>query len=159
MSQFENRLFNAMHAIAALVGIPALVVVVGVDVFLRYVLNAPLLWGAEVSALLLLVTFFASLPHCTAHDGHIRMELLYDRMSPAGKAVADMVSALCGLVVAGMLAWHSFVGAAEMYRYNEGAEMIDISYWPFAVLMGLSACLLCLRFLTLAIAVLRRGGA
>jgi len=135
-----------MHATGTLVGIPALIVLVSVDVLLRYGFNAPLLWGNEVSALLLMVVFFASLPQCTTDDGHIRMELFYERMGFRRRQLADLLSALSGLVVTVALSIGAFGSSADMLEYGEGAEMIDIPYWPFAVFMGLCGLFLCVRF-------------
>ena len=140
-------LSRAAHWIGIFIAIPMLVVLVGTDVFLRYGLRAPLPWGNEVGSLLLLIVFLASLPYCTQSGGHIRMDMFYSRYSRRGKIRADAVSGLCGLVFAGALAYQSFASAARMYRLGDGADMIDIRFWPFAAFMGLSATFLCLQFL------------
>jgi|APSaa5957512622_1039677.scaffolds.fasta_scaffold27813_1 TRAP-type C4-dicarboxylate transport system permease small subunit len=135
-----------MHAAGTLAGIPALIILVSIDVLLRYGFNTPLLWGNEVSALLLMIVFFASVPRCTNENGHIRMELFYQRMGARGKNLADLLSALSGLIVTIFLSVGAFGSSAEMFAYGEGAEMIDIPYWPFAVFMGLCGIFLCARF-------------
>jgi hypothetical protein len=33
-----------------------------------------------------------------------------------------------------------------MVRFNQGAEMINLPYWPFALFMGLCGIILALRF-------------
>ena len=137
---------RVLHWAGILAGIPALVVLVCVDVLLRYGFNAPLVWGNDVSTLLLLVVFFASLPQCSAEGGHIRMELLYNRLGRRGRHAADALSVLCGLIFAAVLTYQAFTSSAEMFRYGEGAEMIDIPYWPFALFMGLCGGILSLRF-------------
>ena len=144
---FAKTLVHGLHYIGTLIGIPALIVLICIDVFLRYVLNAPLQWGAEVSALLLLIVFFATLPYCTRVDGHIRMELFYERFSPAFKRVSDFIAGLAGLIVSGMLAYQAFMSAQEMVHYEETAEMIELPYWPFAVFMGICGIGLTLQFL------------
>ena len=147
---------RVLHWAGILAGIPALVVLVSVDVLLRYGFNAPLIWGNDVSTLLLLVVFFASLPQCSAEGGHIRMELLYNRLGRRGRYAADALSVLCGLILAAVLTFQAFTSSAEMYRYGEGAEMIDIPYWPFALFMGLCGTILSLRF---AVGLLRHAAA
>jgi hypothetical protein len=56
------------------------------------------------------------------------------------------VSALCGAVFAGALAYQSFAATLRMYQLGSGAYLIDLPYWPFAALLGLSATFLCLQF-------------
>ncbi len=125
---------------------PAMIGLIGIDVFLRYLFRAPLPWGNEVGSLLLLVVFMASLPLCTQLGDHVRMDLFYGRYSPRAKRRADAVSALCGLAFAAPLAYQAFTVSARMYRLGDGAYLIDLPYWPFAALLGFSASLLCLQF-------------
>jgi len=142
-----NRLARTIHRAGVYIGIPILVVILGIDVSLRYIFNAPLAWGSEVSALILSLVFFASLPQVTGSQGHIRMDMLYRLMGPAARRVTDAVSGLCGLIFAVLLTYQSFKSTGEMYRWNEGAEMIDIPYWPFVLLAGICGLILAAQFL------------
>ncbi len=144
-------LSRSAHWLGIFFAMPILIGLVGTDVFLRYVLREPLPWGNEVGSLLLLVVFLASLPYCTHLDGHIRMDLFYGRYGPRARRRADAVSALCGLAFAGPLAYQSFAAAARMFRLGDGADMIDLPFWPFAALLGLSATFLCLQFAVSAV--------
>ncbi len=146
-----------LHDFGTLVVMPVLVILVTADVVLRYVLNAPLLWGAEVSALMLLVVFFASLPECTAAGGHIRMDLIRNRLGRNGQRLADVLTGLAGLGVSAFLTYQAFASTAEMLEYGERAEMIDLPYWPFTAFMGICAAAMALRFVAdVAAAVLGR---
>lgn len=140
------RVSRSAHQFGIYVAIPAMIGLIGIDVFLRYGLRAPLPWGNEVGSLLLLIVFLASLPHCTQLGEHIRMDLFYGRYSPRAKRWADAVSALCGLAFAAPLAYQAFVVSARMYRLGDGAYLINVPYWPFAALLGLSATFVCLQF-------------
>lgn len=140
------RLARAFHAVGVLLCMPALVALVSVDVVLRYVFNAPLAWGNEIGALLLLLVFLASLPWCTHAGQHIRMELVYRRLGRGGRRLADILSGLTGGAVSAMLAWRAAQAAIEMFRYGEGAEFVRLPYWPFAVFMALVGAILVLEF-------------
>lgn len=139
-------LLRSAHWLGIFAALPALTGLIGIDVFLRYVMRAPLPWGNEVGSLLLLVVFVASLPYCTSVDGHVRMDLFYGRYGARTKRRADAVSALCGLVFAGSLAYQSFAASLRMYELGSGAYLIDLPHWPFAALLGLSATFMCLHF-------------
>lgn len=139
-------LLRALHWLGIYAALPGLMGLIGLDVFLRYGLQAPLPWGNEVGSLMLLIVFVASLPYCTRLGGHIRMDLLYGRFGAAARRRADIVSALCGLVFAGTLAYQSFETTLRFYRLGSGAYLIDLPYWPFAALLGFAASLLFLEF-------------
>ena len=147
LNSLINRLSRAIHRAGVYICIPVLVVILSIDVSLRYIFNSPLIWGSEVSALILSLVFFASLPHVTGNQGHIRMDMLYRLMGSRAKRVTDVVTGLCGLIFALLLTYQSFKSTGEMYRWNEGAEMIDIPYWPFVLFTGICGVILAAQFL------------
>jgi TRAP-type C4-dicarboxylate transport system permease small subunit len=141
-----GRLCGALHRAGVFAATPLLVVVLGADVLLRYAFNAPLIWGDEASALVLLIVFFASLPQVTQNRGHVQMDMLYKAMPALLRQLCDAVSGLCGLIFSSLLLYQSFKSAVDMYRWNERAEMIAIPYWPLALFAALCGLILCLQF-------------
>jgi TRAP-type C4-dicarboxylate transport system permease small subunit len=73
---FINKLSRGLDWAGVYISIPLLIVILCIDVSLRYIFNSPLIWGSEVSALVLSIVFFASLPQVTGIQGHIRMDML-----------------------------------------------------------------------------------
>jgi len=145
-ARFRDALSRGLHAVGVFGGIPVLVIVLSIDVLLRYVFNSPLAWGSEVSSLILLVVFFACLPQVTRSRGHIRMDMLYRLMPPAARAVSDVLSGLAGFVFSILLAVESFRSGLNMLRWGERAEMIALPYWPFAFFAGLCGIILTVQF-------------
>ena len=144
---FIQKISRGLHWAGVYISIPALILILSADVSLRYIFNSPLIWGSEVSALILLLVFFASLPQVTAIQGHIRMDMLYRLMSPKVKGITDAATGLCGAIFAVLLAYQSFRSTIEMYRWQEGAEMIDIPYWPFVMFAGFCGVILSAQFI------------
>lgn len=144
--RLTSRLSGLLHLIGVYVGIPALVLIIGTDVFLRYVVNRPLRWGNEVSALIQLAVLVGSLNLCTEQRGHVRMDALYVRFGPRLQRATDVLANSCGLVFAAFFTYQSFASTLEMYRFNQGAEMINLPYWPFALFMGFCGAILTMRF-------------
>lgn len=142
----SNRLAAALHAIGTLVFIPALMLLVGVDVVLRYFFDAPLSWSVDAGGLLLLTVFLCSLPSATVTGHHVRMELFYLRTTGVARRIADAVSALGGLSLSLLLTYQSVVSAWEMYRFDERPVYLDVPYWPFSVVMAASALFLCVHY-------------
>ena len=105
INTFIHKLSRGLHWAGVYISIPVLILILSVDVTLRYIFNSPLIWGSEVSALILSIVFFASLPQVTGMQGHIRMDMLYRLMSPKMKGITDAATGLCGAVFALLLAW------------------------------------------------------
>ena len=60
---------RALHSVSAYIAVPLMIALVIYDVFLRYVVGDPSVWANEVSAVLLILVVFATLPHVTIRRG------------------------------------------------------------------------------------------
>lgn len=150
-----ERLCHLLHGAGVYIATPVLAIVLGVDVVLRYLFNAPLIWGDEASALVLLIVFFASLPQVTQNRGHVHMDMLYKAMPASLQRFCDALSGLCGLIFSSLLLYQSCKSTFDMFRWNERAEMIAIPYWPLALFAALCALILCLQFALQTLAAFR----
>lgn len=148
LNSLQNAVYDTLKALGTFVAIPLLIVLMGTDVFLRYVLNAPLPWGNEVSSLILLLIFFAGLPYCAKRNENLAMEIFYQRFPTPVKKLVNIINNGCGIVFASYLAWQGYINFEENIEYDDGAEFIDIPYWPFAFFIGLVGVSLFLHFLT-----------
>ena len=72
-------------------GILAAAAILLSEVFLRYVFNAPTFWAHETTTFLCGVSFLYGGLYCTARNSHIRVVLIYDRLSPHWRRVMDVV--------------------------------------------------------------------
>ena len=142
-----NRLAAGFHAIGTLIFIPALMLIVGMDVMLRYVFDAPLTWGVDAGGLILLMVFLCSLPSSTVTGRHVRMELFFQRTTGWKRRVAYARSALGGLFFALLLTFQSIRSTREMYRFGERPVYLDVPYWPFSLAMAAVGVFLCVYYL------------
>jgi TRAP-type C4-dicarboxylate transport system permease small subunit len=131
------RLPELLRDVAAFVFLPIIVLVIAADVVGRYFFNHPFQWSQEVATLALLLLFVAAIPFATAADGHVRTESLYENYSPRARAVADAVAALCGAVFMGVVAVWQIRELPGLYQRGEGAEFINIPYWPISIIVAL----------------------
>lgn len=131
------RLPNLLRDIAAFVFLPLIIVVVAADVVGRYVFNHPFQWSQEIASLALLALLVAAIPYATATDGHIRTETLYERYPPRVAALCDVFGSLFGAAFTGIVAWWQLRELPGLYERGEGAEFIDVSYWPISLFLAI----------------------
>ncbi len=131
------RLPKLLRDVAAFVFLPLIVVVIAVDVVGRYFFSHPFQWSQEVATLALLLLFVAAIPFTTASNGHIRTETLYERYSRRTRALVDAVGAFCGAVFMSVVAYWQFRELPGMVERGEGAEFIDMPYWPISLFLAL----------------------
>jgi TRAP-type C4-dicarboxylate transport system permease small subunit len=125
------------HEFGTLLVLPSMALIITFDVGARYFFNAPLMWGEEVNGLLLFLVLMLSMTYTWDKGRHIRMELLYVRLTGTGRVVADLATGITGIVFFGFLGVQSVRDIDYMRRTNEGTEVLQIALWPFRALMAL----------------------
>jgi len=70
---------------------PGLVVAICYDVFMRYVLNKPTYWAFEVTYMVYGAYSMLGVAYCHLLNSHVRMDMLYARLSTRGKAWMDVI--------------------------------------------------------------------
>lgn len=146
---------SLLRDIAAFVLLPLVVGVIAADVGGRYFFNHPFQWSQELATLALLLLFVAAIPFTTAADGHVRTETLYENYGPRQRALVDAVSALCGAVFMSVIAIWQIRELPGIYSREEGAEFINIPYWPISVFVALCMLLGALQLLVRMLEKLR----
>ena len=67
-----------------------LMMVVSVEVFKRYILNAPTAWIFDLDSMLYGTLFMMCGAYCLSQDGHVRGDFLYSNMKPRTQASLDL---------------------------------------------------------------------
>ena len=141
--------------------IVALTLVVSVEVFKRYILNAPTAWIFDLNNMLYGTLFMMGGAYTLAAAGHVRADFVYIYLKPRGQAALDLalyllffIPGILGLIYAG------YGYAADSWRIGEHstvtAEGPPVYHFksviPIAgalvILQGLAEivrCIVCLR--------------
>lgn len=69
----------------------ALVLVIVFDVVMRYVFNAPTLWGYETAMMLGGSMYVLAWSYTHRHHRHVRVDIIYSHLSLRGKAIIDVI--------------------------------------------------------------------
>lgn len=132
-----DRLSNACGALAAII-VVVLIVLMLYDVMMRYVFNAPTLWGFDVNTFLMGAAFVLSIAYALAHDSHVRVDLLYTpetrwRLPWVDLAGFSFLMLPTSAWITSAL-WHYFT---EAYRTGErsGTSAWNPVLWPFRFIL------------------------
>jgi len=136
-----------LYSLGVYGALPALLSLVTLEVVLRYAFNAPLQWSRDANGLLLLVTLFSALPHAWDRGYHIRMEIVYARMSARWRTIADVLSALAGFVFFALLSAQAVIFSRYMFTTSETGEDLIAPLWPFMVFVGICGAVFSMRLL------------
>ena len=88
----------------------------------------PLLGSIELIQPGVLVAGAAAILFATIMDSHARVRLLYDRLSPAGRQIADILSELSMLVFLGAVLAGSVWLSLDLWNAHEISEIVGIPW-------------------------------
>jgi TRAP-type mannitol/chloroaromatic compound transport system permease small subunit len=161
-----ERLLNGVETFSTWIGkafawlIVALMLLVVVEVFKRYIINMPTAWVFDVSNMMYGTLFMMSGAYALAHDGHVRGDFLYGSMKPRRQAALDLVLYVV-FFLPGILAltWAGWVYAGDALKIRETTfNATPLPIYPFkyiipiagatVLLQGISEmirCVMCLK--------------
>ena len=140
--------------------IVALMVVVCVEVFKRYALNAPTAWIYDANNMMYGTLFMMCGAYTLAQDGHVRGDFLYGSMKPRTQALLDVVLYvvffLPGIVALTWAGWTFANDALAIREQTFNADPIPVYPFKFVIpvagavlllqgLVEIVRCVICLR--------------
>ena len=115
-----------------------------VDVILRRLFNAPLIFADEISGYLLVLVTMLGISYTLQEDAHIQVRMVIDHISPKKRVILHLVISAASLVYALILLY--FSGQLTWESYHLGAfspTPSQLPLFPFQLVMPLG----CLFFL------------
>ncbi len=137
VSEWSGRLVS--------IAVPVLIVTICYDVLMRYAFNAPTVWSFELSYMLGTAIISLGLPYVHYHSSHVRVDVVYSRLSARSRLVLDTVLtialffplALIWTQISAVNAWQSFITHEISYD-----SMWYPPLWPFKFVIFLGFLLL-----------------
>jgi TRAP-type C4-dicarboxylate transport system permease small subunit len=97
------------------------------EIIARYVFNAPTTWGHETTLFLCGLCFAYGGSYCLARDKHIRIMIVYGRVSAPVRLVLDIILSLVGVVFGGTLAYGAYLVAEKAWFAPWGEFRLETS--------------------------------
>jgi len=127
--------------------IVVLMLLVVIEVFKRYILNAPTAWVFDASNMLYGTLFMMGGAYTLSQDGHVRGDFLYGSMKPRKQAAIDLV--LFGLFfLPGVMAltWSGWTYFQDSLAINEQTFNADpLPVYPFKFIIPLAGALVLMQ--------------
>lgn len=127
-----------------------------VAVIMRYVFNAPILGGQDLSEVSLIVVVFPALAYCGWTGGHVALDLIGTVLKPRALLWSDrIVQTVCGVLFS-YIAWQTWKRGLDAYRYGEASNLIEIPRSPFFFIIAIGSGLYALVLFVQAVRAARR---
>jgi TRAP-type C4-dicarboxylate transport system permease small subunit len=121
-----------------------MLVVIGVDIFTRYVLNFSFEVADELGGYMLVVMTFVSLSVCQVNNAFHQVELVQARLTPRWRALSAAIFDVLSFAFAALLLWQLIKLERSSYRFGEKAPTyLETSLWipRLAMAIGVAALL------------------
>lgn len=142
-----HLLMSCCGAIAALIfGLMSLLVTL--DVILRNVDINIIPASVEITEYMLMIATFIAAPWLLYHGGHIRIDVVVNKFSPAIQRFLAIVCDIIGFIVCSVLAWQSWVVLQDSHTQGSVVfkELIFPEWWLSLPLL-IGSALLALEFI------------
>lgn len=152
ISRSLARLETVLAALAS-ISMAAIMMIIVVDVAMRYILSSPLGWSYDLIGLYLMVAmFFLILPDTLHHHGHVAIDLFRSALPrrvrhlglTIGYAAGTLVMALIGIEAWGR--FHSAFAAQDRI-----AALVPWLTWPAYLIVTIGTAVLTLRLIYRAV--------
>lgn len=121
-----GRAINAVGIIFA-IGILIAAGILVIEIFLRYVFNAPTIWAHETVIFLTASAFVYGGLYVVARNGHIRVVLIYDYLSKPVRRYFDIAISITCFLASGMFAWAAWKGVQRAIWTPAGDFRLETS--------------------------------
>ena len=128
------------------------------EVLARYLFNAPTIWAAELSQLLLLWGSFIAMATLLRQRAHIRITLLTARFNALGRQICETFTLTFIAGFSAVAAWHGwFIAYDSLERGRSTGTMLNIPNWWAEMVIPVGFLVLLLQCLVEIPRVLRHG--
>ena len=122
------------------------------EVIMRYVFNRPTSWVTDLTIYLIPFIVFLGTGWLLGKDGHIRIELLLDVLSPKILRVMNVITSIIGIFVCIIFFWYSMKNFLDAIREKELiVQAIILPKWPVLMVLPVGFFLLILQFIRRAV--------
>jgi len=144
-----HRLEKRINSFAATVNwisaaaIVAMMLLTTLDVLLR-LFKSSIPGTYEVIGLLGAVVSSFALGYTSVEKGHIAVDFLTNRLSPAWQSLITAVNAAVATVLFALITWQSFIQGMNIMKRGEVTLTVQIPIYPFVFGVAVGCGLLCL---------------
>jgi tripartite ATP-independent transporter DctM subunit len=149
-TQELERVVNPITRIAESVGrvvLGLLVILITLDVVLRYFFNRPIKGSYELVEFMMVLLVFLGLGFTQTRKGHVSITLLTNNLSSSKLAVIHSITYLLSLGIFVLITWRSILQAGFLRESGTTSDVLFMPNYPFMWVVVLGSALLCLVFL------------
>ncbi|MEM1313810.1 MAG: TRAP transporter small permease subunit [Pseudomonadota bacterium] len=150
--RFTDWLNSKFAWIVAFLVVPMLAIMVW-EIVMRYFFNMPSLWAYEISKFIYGGYIVLGGAYTLMSGGHVNVDIIWGKLSPRGKAIADIITSSVAFLFLGVLFWVSLERTIVSWQIGE----TTMTHWqPIVYPLRTTLPVACFLFLLQLVAKLIR---
>ena len=134
LSRTLSLVARALHNVG-ICFIVVMMLLVVTDVCRRYFFSAPIIGADQLVEKSLGILLAFTLAYTAAMKGHIRVDLLTDRLPQRTQAIINSILSLIGCSLMSLITWRIVLHTKRIMDTGLLIAQVDIPMWPFAGLL------------------------
>lgn len=114
-----------------------MMLMVVVDVVMRFTLNKPILGSVELASYMLSIIAFTAIPLVESEEEHVIIPLLFDHFPKKVRLFINTITAVIGLGILVLIGLASFLLAVEYLHRGKVTQVLGIPLYPFVFIAAL----------------------
>ena len=114
LAAVHEKLITALAFLGALL-MGGMALWITYEVLMRYFLERPTFWAVDLSEYAMLWAAFLAAPWVLRREGHVRVEVFVERMSPRHQRVLGVFCSALGAVVCAIMTWQGGATVWDFY--------------------------------------------
>ncbi|MFH1490102.1 MAG: TRAP transporter small permease subunit, partial [Pseudomonadota bacterium] len=127
-----TKFFNAIGVFF----LTMMMVIITVDVILRYFFNSPIDGSLELIQCVLVLTVLLAIPYTTVRKLHVSIDIVTSKLSESVRSRLERIVILISLVLCSLLVWRTLKFAMLKYQNNEMSSVLNIPFAPFVAVVA-----------------------
>jgi tripartite ATP-independent transporter DctM subunit len=124
-----------------------MVLLITLDVVLRYFFNRPIKGSYELVEFMMVLVVFLGLAYTQTKKGHVSISLLTSKLSPSQMSVLGSTTNLLCLIIFSLITWRCIMQAENLRTSGTSSDVLFIPNFPFMWVVVFGSVLLCFIFL------------
>lgn len=150
-----DRLLEALTWLAG-AALTFAMLLVSLEICLRYVFNTTLLWTVQITEYILLYLPFLAAAYVLRREEHITLDILIRTLAPAVQRRLNLVTSAIGTLVCGVLGYYGSDVAWDYYvRDVPRMEAVKIPAFLVTMVIPIGFAALAIQFVRRALAIYR----
>jgi TRAP-type transport system small permease protein len=131
---------TSLHYVAGALIIGVVVITV-YNVVGRWLFDAPLQGTVELTELAMVGIVYLGMAYAQQQNGHIAVDLLYQRLGRRWQSALDAFGAIVGVVVVALVGWrlYAYAGVLEVGGRTTASRRIPLYPFAYLAIVGLAA--------------------